>query len=600
MKAAIYKRVSTVGQGDDGTSLVTQEERVRSYCAERGYHVVLAEQDVASGFSLDGRDGLRRLLEAARQGQLDVLVFYDLDRLARNDKLQGFLLYQLDQANVRVESVTQDLNGPAGVFVRALASAYAYLEREAIRERTTRGRNARLAEGNVPTWTCDLYGYQTVRPSKDERRADPSLRAHRVVVEHEAEVVREVYRLVSEGWAFQRVADLLNERAVPSPGATKFRYRDGRRPLWRASTVQQLVPNPAYRGLTVANRHTRVKYTNPATGRVNPKRTVERPESEWTVVPGDLTPALVSEAEWRRANERTGDRSGFRTRNQYRPLLLRGRLFCRECGSLLYADHAGRTGRRSYYRCRNSKAGKANAVYGRGSCTARTVVPADETDAWVWRAVERVLRERDAVAAEIRRRLDRPAAPGLVEERARLTTRLGELAASQQRLLEREGSVPWEVLEERVNSLEAEKATVRTRLAAVETTLAGENGTRARLEGLQELVDRLGPRLAEPDLDTKTLVLEELGVRVVVDRLCQKLEWGLPLPAGDESGWSAYLDFTGAGEPTPEAEAEYKRLQDEAWREALEAGEENLFDAEGRPIVPRCHTPSVSPAARSA
>ncbi|MDP9363160.1 MAG: recombinase family protein, partial [Chloroflexota bacterium] len=571
--AAKYGRVSTAGQENDSTSLLTQEVRNEGYCRERAYRVVLAEQDVASGFSLDGRNGLERLLEAAKQGHFDVLVFYDLDRLARNDKLQGYLIYRFEEAGVRVESVTQDLNGSAGIFVRAMAAAYAYIEREKIRERTMRGKAARLSDGNAPTWSCDLYGYRTFRPSKEERREHPGLRAHRIVVTEEAEVVQEVYRLVAEGWAFQRIADLLNERGVPSPGVSRMRYKDGRRPLWRASSIAQMVPNPAYKGLTVANRLTRVRYRNPETGKVNPRRQVERPEEEWTIVEGDLTPALISPEEWARANERVPDRRGFRTRNQFRPMLLRGRLVCSECAAPLYADHASKPGRRNYYRCRNAKAGKSGAIYGRGTVGCKVAVPADSTDEWVWGAVEQVLRERDRVAAEIRRRLDRPAPPGLAEESERLATRLREIGAGQQRLLEREGTIAWEVIEERVNALETEKATVRARLTAIEAALAGRQSERVRLEGLEELVRRLGPRLADPDIDTKSLVLDELGVRVLVSRRMQKLEWGLPLPAGDESGWSACLDFSGVGEPSPEQVAETKRLQDEAWLDAYRAGE---------------------------
>ena len=86
------------------------------------------------------------------------------------------------------------------------------------------------------------------------------------------------------------------------------------------------------------------------------------------------------------------------------------------------------------------------------------------------------------------------------------------------------------------------------------------------------MVRQFGPHLVDRHLDSGPLVLDELGVRFVVDRLVQKLEWDPPLPAGEESGWDASVDSTGAGEPTPEEDAETKRLQDEAWREAVLAG----------------------------
>ena len=43
-RAAIYPRVSTAGQDEDGTSLATQEARCREYATQQGYE--LDEADV--------------------------------------------------------------------------------------------------------------------------------------------------------------------------------------------------------------------------------------------------------------------------------------------------------------------------------------------------------------------------------------------------------------------------------------------------------------------------------------------------------------------------------------------------------------------------
>lgn len=174
--------------------------------------------------------------------------------------------------------------------------------------------------------------------------------------------------------------------------------------------------------------------------------------------------------------------------------------------------------------------------------------------------------------AEIGRRLDRPAPSGPAEERDRRSARLIEIAESQQRPVEREGSIPSDIIESRVNALEAEEAAVRPRLVAVEPGLARASNGKVRLDNQAELVRRLGPRLADPDFEPQALVLRELGVRVSAGRRVKTLEWGLPLPAGDKSGWTLHVDRTGIGEPTPEQDAETARLSDEARREALDEG----------------------------
>src|SRR5918997_6751349 len=84
-RAAIYVRVSTRGQEEDGTSLATQEQRCRQYAAEHGYAVDEAHiyREVHTGMELWERPQLSELREAVRRRELDAVIAYDLDRLSR-------------------------------------------------------------------------------------------------------------------------------------------------------------------------------------------------------------------------------------------------------------------------------------------------------------------------------------------------------------------------------------------------------------------------------------------------------------------------------------------------------------------------------------
>src|SRR5215217_5967748 len=66
LRAAIYIRVSSVGQEHEGTSLETQEERCRRYAAEHGMAVGATHvyRDVYSGAILHERPQLRDLRTA--------------------------------------------------------------------------------------------------------------------------------------------------------------------------------------------------------------------------------------------------------------------------------------------------------------------------------------------------------------------------------------------------------------------------------------------------------------------------------------------------------------------------------------------------------
>lgn len=76
-KAAVYARVSTRKQSDD---LERQMARLREFCGARGYEIVCAESEIASGVN-DNRPKLKKLL--ARSGEWGVLVVEHRDRLTR-------------------------------------------------------------------------------------------------------------------------------------------------------------------------------------------------------------------------------------------------------------------------------------------------------------------------------------------------------------------------------------------------------------------------------------------------------------------------------------------------------------------------------------
>ena len=62
MKSAIYCRVSTEGQEQDGTSLQTQLEACQKYCQLKGYEVSYQFSETWSGLSPNGfgSDGISK------------------------------------------------------------------------------------------------------------------------------------------------------------------------------------------------------------------------------------------------------------------------------------------------------------------------------------------------------------------------------------------------------------------------------------------------------------------------------------------------------------------------------------------------------------
>ncbi|MFP3321305.1 MAG: IS607 family transposase [Acidilobus sp.] len=99
VRAVIYARVSSPNQKGD---LEGQVQYLKQYCSSKGYSVIDALSDVASGLRAD-RKGLLKLLDYVVNRQVDVVVVTYKDRLARFGL--EYLEYFLRQHGVRVEVV---------------------------------------------------------------------------------------------------------------------------------------------------------------------------------------------------------------------------------------------------------------------------------------------------------------------------------------------------------------------------------------------------------------------------------------------------------------------------------------------------------------
>lgn len=142
---ACYIRISTL---DQGKGLKSQEKALRDYCGNHGLRDVKWYRDVLSG-STTARPAFERLQQDIFTGRVHTVVCWKLDRLSRSLKDGINTLSDWLTKNVRVVSVTQqlDFSGPTGQLVASVLFAVAAMERENIRENTKRGLAAAKARG---------------------------------------------------------------------------------------------------------------------------------------------------------------------------------------------------------------------------------------------------------------------------------------------------------------------------------------------------------------------------------------------------------------------------------------------------------------------
>lgn len=206
---ALYRRVSTDKQADEGYSLDVQLEKLQAYAKTLSNvkEVRIYTDDGYSGSSLD-RPDMKRMIEDIESGVITHVIVVKLDRLSRSQKDTLHLIEDvMIPANVAFISILESFNTdtPFGRAMVGILSVFAQLERENIFERTRGGMQKRVEKGYWPGGGRTPYGYDY----------DP---AQGILVPNgEAEMVRHIYDRYLAGVGMQTIADELDlkyERVV--------------------------------------------------------------------------------------------------------------------------------------------------------------------------------------------------------------------------------------------------------------------------------------------------------------------------------------------------------------------------------------------------
>lgn len=145
MITAIYLRVSTQDQSTD-----SQRSEIQTYIHSKGYQNVVYYEDKATGTN-GNRPMLKKLLADCKDGKVQIIVCYKLDRLFRSLKDLINTLQYLNEFNVSFVSLRDsvDLSTPSGRLMMHMIGAFAEFEASLIRERVKSGLNAAKAKGVV-------------------------------------------------------------------------------------------------------------------------------------------------------------------------------------------------------------------------------------------------------------------------------------------------------------------------------------------------------------------------------------------------------------------------------------------------------------------
>jgi site-specific DNA recombinase len=312
MRAAIYIRVSTEEQAKEGFSLSAQRERLEAYAKSQGWDIVGYYADEGVSAKDTNRPELKRMIDDIKNGRIDIVLVYRLDRLTRSVLDLYNLLEVFEKHNCKFKSATEvyDTTTAIGRLFITLVAALAQWERENLGERVRMGMAQKVREGG---WhgSNPPYGYDYI---DGELHPNPK----------EAPVVKKIFDLYLSGFSDRKIAIYLNQNGIPT--------KKGK--IWTEHRIKYILTNPLYTGAL---------------------RWGVRVNREDGFIVEDSAPALVDKKTFEQAQMVRSSRRTFHGRAATSQFIFSGIVCCARCGSAM-KSHKKIDNHKCYksYRCRRS------------------------------------------------------------------------------------------------------------------------------------------------------------------------------------------------------------------------------------------------------
>ena len=236
-RVALYTRVSTIEQAEEGYSIAEQERLLTKYCEKHGYTIYKCYSDRGiSGKSISARPALKEMLKDAEEKKFDLVLVWKINRLARNilDLLKMVDVLEKKGIAFRSYSESFETETPNGKLQLHMMAAVGEFERGTIAQNVKMGMLARATEGR---WCGgQVLGYNLVQDedSKNKKRKDTFL----TINEKEAETVKLIFNMYANGNGYKAIVNKINREEHKTKKGNPF----------SVSGVKEILNNPVYIG----------------------------------------------------------------------------------------------------------------------------------------------------------------------------------------------------------------------------------------------------------------------------------------------------------------------------------------------------------------
>lgn len=307
--AGVYIRVSTEDQAREGFSLGEQEEKLLQLCKFKGLDVYKVYKDAGiSAKDMEHRPQFQEMLKDMKEGKLNYIVAYKLDRITRSVRDLEELISVLEQYNCFLLCDRDDVNTSTanGRFFVRMLTVLSQLEIEIVSERTKFGLNGAIKSGHIPGQRP--FGYKS---AEDKRMViDNATRPY----------VEKIFDMYLEGKSFQQIANHFKENNIyPKKN-------------WKDTTIQKIIDNKIYMG----------DYEQ--------YKRIGKQENLEPIVYMNVVEPIISRAKWEECQRQKERNQKTYTRDRVYTFFQR--LKCPNCSRIMKCKGSGGTKRKyMYYTC---------------------------------------------------------------------------------------------------------------------------------------------------------------------------------------------------------------------------------------------------------
>lgn len=375
---AIYCRVSTEEQSENGYSIDEQERLLEEWCKKMGYVIYKCYSDRGiSGKNIKDRPALKELLSDAKAGKFDMVISWKINRVSR--KLEDVLkiVNLLEKNNITFKSYSEpfETDTPAGRMQFQMMALIGEFERGTIAQNVKMGMIAKAKSGN---WCGGrVLGYDLVpnNSPEEEKKGKNKLKIN----EKEAEIVRFIFNEYSKGKGYKAITNQIN----------KLGYKTKKGNDFLVGSIRDILTNPVYIGEIRYN--VRQNWSEKRRRNINPNPIRVKGKHE----------AIIDRELWDKVQLILESKKGKPSRIYDGEYPLTGILRCPKCGAGMVISRTtntladGSKKRIAYYCCGNWK-NKGTSV-----CNSNTI-RVDKANEYVFKKIEELVSNEAMIKAVVK------------------------------------------------------------------------------------------------------------------------------------------------------------------------------------------------------